>query len=522
MSIDLLSNRNFPFLLGLLEIYRRIPLTRELALDEATEHVRSPLSSTAHFPFTLEAMAERTRAALPPTTTEIPQTGPRRTPSATAPTTGRAASGASRMRPLATGSQPSGTVNEDDITEKSQSHLRGKKRKGRQIPLDSEMIRKYGKYSSSIPCLDQALENFLKRSVTFKGSRINLNSSFKLLLKSSLARKTWGKYRSAWRKWKEFVRDTKIADAEKFTPEMRLTFTCWCKTRGNLKASTVNQYLTSLQNLNLLTNSLESENQERLPQGAGNLHLQKILLKGLKNLENGAGQKKMVTAMDLRTLLKIRKGLLKGGWRKVTRTSVWTACLIAFWGSFRLSEILPPSIDRYDQFSDLLWKDLDFGSNQLRICLKSPKVPSGWSNNVDLFPISRKLFCPVRWIKKLKTIQENKKMLNNELPVFRLSSGGGLSRGTFLKIVKKSLSLSGHSHAGFSGKSFRSGIPSELETFPEDFKERHLKALGRWKSSAYQKYIRKEIPEKKKTHQIIANILIKNFDAQEPGQNFHS
>jgi hypothetical protein len=337
--------------------------------------------------------------------------------------------GATRTRPLATGSQPSGTVNEDDITEKSQSHLRGKKRKGRQTPLDSEMIRKYRKSSSSIPCLDQALENFLKRSVTFKGSKINLNSRFKLLLKSSLARKTWGKYHSAWRKWKEFVRDTKIADTGKFTPEMRLTFTCWCKTRGNLKASTVNQYLTSLQNLNLLTNSLESENKEGLAQEAGDLYLQKILLKGLKNLENGVGQKKMITAMDLRTLLKIRKGLLKGGWRKITRTSVWTACLIAFWGSFRLSEILPPSIDRFDQFSDLLWKDLDFGSNQLRICLKSPKVPSGWGSNVDLFPISRKLFCPVRWIKKLKTI--------NGLPVFRLSSGGGLSRGTFLKIVKK-------------------------------------------------------------------------------------
>jgi hypothetical protein len=154
---------------------------------------------------------------------------------------------------------------------------------------------------------------------------------------------------------------------------MRLTFTCWCKSRGNLKASTVNQYLTSLQNLNLLTNSLELGYKEGLTQDSGNLILQKILLKGLKNLENGDSQKKRVTAMDLRTLLQIRKGLLKGGWRKVTRTSVWTACLIAFWGSFRLSEILPPSVDCFDQFSDLLWKDLDFGCNQLKICLKARK-----------------------------------------------------------------------------------------------------------------------------------------------------
>jgi hypothetical protein len=113
-------------------------------------------------------------------------------------------------------------------------------------------------------------------------------------------------------------------------------------------------------------------------------------------------------------------------------------------------------------------------------------------------------------------------LLHEELPVFRLSSGGGLSHGIFLKIVKKSLSLSGYNHVGFSRKRFRSGIPSELETFPENFKERHLKVLGRWKSSAYQRYIQKEIPEKKKIHKIIANILIKNFDSQGPDQSCHS
>jgi hypothetical protein len=102
------------------------------------------------------------------------------------------------------------------------------------------------------------------------------------------------------------------------------------------------------------------------------------------------------------------------------------------------------------------------------------------------------------------------------LPVFRVDSGESLSRGKFLKIIRRALSLAGGNSRGLSGKSFRSGIPSELDLFPDDFKERHLKALGRWKSSAYQLYIRKEMPEKKRTLRIIAKTLLDNFSSQEP------
>jgi hypothetical protein len=218
--------------------------------------------------------------------------------------------------------------------------------------------------------------------------------------------------------------------------------------------------------------------------------------------------------MDLQTLSWIRKGLLRGNWRKVTRTSVWAACLLAFWGSFRLSEILPSSKKRFDKFSDLLWKDLGLNENRLEIHLKSPKISYGWGNNVVLFTVPCKLFCPVRWVKKLRLIQEMKGILQEGSPVFRVSGGESLSRGVFLKIIKEALALSGHNKKGISGKSFRSGIPSELEVFPEEFKERHLKALGRWKSSAYQIYIRKEIPEKRKIQSIIADVLIKNFHSQ--------
>jgi hypothetical protein len=179
-----------------------------------------------------------------------------------------------------------------------------------------------------------------------------------------------------------------------------------------------------------------------------------------------------------------------------------------------LGELLPHSRKTFDKFTDLLWKDVKIGKKRVTIHLKNPKISSGWGDHVTLFAVPCKLFCPVQWVKKLRAVLGNNGLAEKSLPVFRIKGGGGLSQGIFLKVVKSALATMGECSGEISGKSFRSGIPSELNLFPEDFKERHLKALGRWKSSAYQIYIRKEIPEKKTTQRIIASSLIKNFFAQ--------
>jgi hypothetical protein len=63
------------------------------------------------------------------------------------------------------------------------------------------------------------------------------------------------------------------------------------------------------------------------------------------------------------------------------------------------------------------------------------------------------------------------------------------------------------------GKSFRCGIPSSLENFPENFCENHLKSLGRWRSHAYQRYMRNHEPEFKWVFQKIADrLLTSSFD----------
>ncbi len=58
------------------------------------------------------------------------------------------------------------------------------------------------------------------------------------------------------------------------------------------------------------------------------------------------------------------------------------------------------------------------------------------------------------------------------------------------------------------GKSFRCGIPLSLENFPAKFCKNHLKSLGRWRSHAYQRYMRNDEPEFKWVFQKIADRLL--------------
>jgi hypothetical protein len=105
---------------------------------------------------------------------------------------------------------------------------------------------------------------------------------------------------------------------------------------------------------------------------------------------------------------------------------------------------------------------------------------------------------------------------DKSLPVFRKASGRCITKGFFLKIVNWALKPSGFK---VGGKSFRSGIPSELENFPNEFKESHVKALGRWKGSSYQSYMRNDLPEFRWVFKKVANQVLKHSLPQESGED---
>jgi hypothetical protein len=200
------------------------------------------------------------------------------------------------------------------------------------------------------------------------------------------------------------------------------------------------------------------------------------------------------------------------GWTRGSEICVWAATLVAFWGAFRLGEIFPSKENCFDKFSDLLWRDITRSDHKTIVLkIRKAKIHTPLCSQVSLFAIRKKEFCPVSALNALASFQKKKGIWQTDLPVFRRSSGRNLTKTIFLKAVNASITKQPGDEILLSGKSFRSGIPSSLESFPESFCESHLKSLGRWKSKAYQRYMRNDDPEFRWVFQTMSDRLLTDF-----------
>ena len=72
-------------------------------------------------------------------------------------------------------------------------------------------------------------------------------------------------------------------------------------------------------------------------------------------------------------------------------------------------------------------------------------------------------------------------------PLFRFSSGKPLTRSDFITELKGAISSTGRDPSGYSGHSFRLGAATTAAM--QGISNSNIKLLGRWRSSAFQRYI---------------------------------
>jgi hypothetical protein len=325
-------------------------------------------------------------------------------------------------------------------------------------------------------------------------------------LGSSLARSTWKRYNSAVGNWKIFAKINGL-DWKNFDHDLTSEFIIWCGRAKGLKSKTVKAYLGILKTLTKL--------RWELRKGRGKV-VEKFLLKGIDNSggKNKEKRAKRVSPVDLEILATVKRGLKRLKIKRVSRISVWATCLIAFWGAFRLAEILPKNTANFDKFSDLLWADVNRSEGQGKITfkIKSAKFPGPPGNRAEIFEIGRSFFCPVAAFNSAETSQKIVGLWDKNLPVFRRSSGKNLNRATFLKTINKALRAAGVKNKRLGGKSFRSGMLSALKNFPPHFQEKHLKLLGRWRGDSYQFNMWNGPVHFRQAYGSVANSLIRDFE----------
>jgi len=367
-----------------------------------------------------------------------------------------------------------------------------KDKKGTFYPKHCKQSEKYGSDNIPIP-LRKLIQKQIKTNPTLRNQK-NLRKICKKLVAKSIAKSTWNRYNCAYKLWLAYQTSTNSKTID-FPQHEKIAFICWCKANKSLKSQTISMYISALGKIfNLCTDTNEK--------------FANSLLKGIKNRECQNNRKKpKTTPMDFLLLKRIKKNLKKSNKSVIDQKVLWTACVLAFWGCFRLGEIFPKSKLTFDKFSDLLGADVSVRGGNLSLNLKSTKTRGAEITKVSLSKVHLRGLCPVHAVKSLKKIQKNAGTWSEFMPIFRTENGANLSKNEFLKEINTVMAQEGKI---FSGKSFRCGIPTLLAKFKNIHGVELIKAAGRWKSSAYRTYIMKN-DGGISNFQKISNLLINEF-----------
>ena len=166
---------------------------------------------------------------------------------------------------------------------------------------------------------------------------------------------------------------------------------------------------------------------------------------------------------------------------------LWAACCTAFFGFLRVGEMTVPSQKAYDNSVHLSLDDvaLDSRSNPTIIWLtikQSKTDPFRMGVNLCL-GITASVVCPVKAVLPYLAIRGSAPG-----PLFAFEDGTPLTRTQFKTLLSATLKLAGLDDSQYNTHSFRIGAATSAKM--AGITDLHIQQLGRWKSSAYQGYIK--------------------------------
>ena len=222
--------------------------------------------------------------------------------------------------------------------------------------------------------------------------------------------------------------------------------------------------------------------------------LGKLMLQGHKNLSRNPilAVKKNVHRPVTIPLLRLLAHVLATKWmgNNFERQAFWTICLVAFWGSFRMGELLCQT-KAFSPGSDLLASDaIAISDSSLALWIRDPKVPKEFGDVVELWSIPQFVdLDPVAAFNRYWK-ERSKRNFPMNTPLFLKDNGFPFTHSSFGSIFKtmlnqlpSELDLEGNK---WTCHSFRSGLPTLLQM--AGFNDEEIKSWGRWSSSAFQLY----------------------------------
>ena len=259
------------------------------------------------------------------------------------------------------------------------------------------------------------------------------------LIAMAYSTNTWSSYQTGWLSYRAFCIYTDTEAILPITVDNLIKYINYLATWRKLQANTIYGYISALKLLHEL-----NRHSSTVIENVFSNKLVKLSLKGVEHiclLNQKPSNPRRV--MSFSCLQLFGHGLSLQGYNDFDTQIIWTACTLAFWGSFRMSEILASGEQPHQTCNAITWqKVFKPNSNQLTIAIKFPKaMKHGSSDAVNVYRYMDQNYCPVTQLCTLyNLVRDQDKFQENDL-IFRLHSGELLTMTLLNKILNYWLTL---------------------------------------------------------------------------------
>ncbi len=248
--------------------------------------------------------------------------------------------------------------------------------------------------------------------------------------------------------------------------------------KSGLAASSIKCYLAAMRNL-------------QITEGKGDPNMSAmskldLVVRGVKRTQARDGQRRPRHPITPELLLMLRKAWLDPA-RGHDGVMLWAVASLCFFGFLRSGEVTIPTDTSFDKAVHLTFEDFAVDNlkdpTMVRARLKSSKTDP-FRKGVDIV-VGRtgNRICPVAAMLGYLRARGA-----GPGPLFRFKEGKPLTKPRFVSQVRETLQARGIDGSSYSGHSFRSGAATTAAR--AGVEDSTIKMLGRWKSDAYQLYIK--------------------------------
>jgi integrase len=292
-----------------------------------------------------------------------------------------------------------------------------------------------------------------------------------MLMSSALKPSTKKTYSCAQQKFIEFCKKYEFIPMP-VTESTLLLYVAYLFDQG-FKGSSIRVYISAIRSMHVYSGFDYPTNMVRL----------QLSIKGAVTESAPPVRKLPITYSVLSKMLATLRG-------RFDAKMLYAVMTLAFFGCFRASELCVMDGKVFDESSNLSYHDLVMNIKERNLCIflkksKSDVNSQGTSIYIGYSGTKTCAYCRMLdYLLYRPTIHPK----TENSPLFVNFHGEPLRKDYFVSTTRMALSLAGFNPSKFSGHSYRAGAATTAGD--RGFEEWELKMMGRWKSSAYNLYLR--------------------------------